>query len=122
MRQWMVDPEIMCRKHLLGEHLEHHMFAGAINKGTSMGRFLTNNLLEPASLQSRHDELVAEMKRRGYNHKSTMPQINDPGLLRVTINKTAALTELLRRCPECLQRHNEKNALPTLQDDLEGRN
>lgn len=31
MRMWMVDPKIMCRKHLLGEHLELHMLAGCIN-------------------------------------------------------------------------------------------
>lgn len=118
----MVDPEIMCRKHLLGEHVEHHMFAGSINKGISMGRFLGNNLLEPASLQSRHEELVAEMTRRGYDHKSPMPPVADFGSAHVAINRTAALTELLRRCPECLQRYNEKYSLPALQDDLEGRN
>lgn len=36
MRMWMVPPELMCRQHLLGEHVELHMFVGAINKGTSV--------------------------------------------------------------------------------------
>ena len=26
MRMWMVNPRIMCRQHLLGEHVEIHMF------------------------------------------------------------------------------------------------
>ena len=110
MRQWMVDPRIMCRKHLLGEHVEHHMFVGAINKGTDMAGFLANNLLEPLSLLYRHAALVEEMERRGYNHKSPLAYPNfskgDPALL-VQIDKDAAKAELVRRCPECLARYVE---------------
>lgn len=110
MRQWMVDPRIMCRKHLLGEHVEHHMFVGAINKGTSITGFLKNNLLEPLSLLYRHAALVEEMERRGYKHKSPLAYPNfakgDPALL-VQIDKDAAQAELVRRCPECLTRYVE---------------
>jgi hypothetical protein len=28
---WMVDPRIMCRNHLLGEHAEIHMFVWNID-------------------------------------------------------------------------------------------
>ena len=45
MRMWMVDPKIMCRKHLLGEHVEHHMFVGTINKRISIVGYLRDNLL-----------------------------------------------------------------------------
>lgn len=110
MRQWLVDPKIMCRKHLLGEHVEHHMFAGAINRGTNMTGFLEKNLLEPESLQARHLELVAEMERRGYNHKSSMPDLLLDKLgdrKSITVNKSLALAELLRRCSECKQRYEE---------------
>ena len=30
MRMWGVDPKQMCRQHLLGEHVELHMQAGAV--------------------------------------------------------------------------------------------
>ena len=36
MRMWMVPVQYMCRKHLLGEHVEHHMLVGSIHKGLSM--------------------------------------------------------------------------------------
>lgn len=111
MRMWMVPPAIMCRKHLLGEHVEHHMFVGTINKGISVTGYLQNNLLEPTSLVSRHDELALEMVARGYNHQSELLSVSVEGLtqdqLWTTINREAALGELLRRCPECRARHEE---------------
>ena len=103
MRQWMVDPRIMCRQHLLGEHVEHHMFVGSINKGTSMDGYLRDGLLEPESLRVRHSELVAEMEARGYNHKSPLPDyilIGEPAI----IDREVSKAELLRRCPECRER------------------
>lgn len=106
MRQWMVDPRIMCRKHLLGEHVEHHMFIGAINKGISVAGYLRDNLLEPESLYTRHAELVKEMESRGYNHKSPLPDHIPlaPDASIVKINKYASLVDLLIRCPECRSR------------------
>lgn len=109
MRQWMVDPKIMCRQHLLGEHVEHHMFVGTINKGISIAGYLRDNLLEPESLHDRHVELVVEMERRGYNHKSPMPDDITVKLEEafVKIDRVASLKELLRRCPECRARYVE---------------
>lgn len=111
MRQWMVDPRIMCRKHLLGEHVEHHMFVGTINKRISIAGYLRDNLLELESLHDRHDELVAEMKARGYNHQSPLPTVMwwPRELPQVKIDKESALKELLRRCPECTARYAALN-------------
>lgn len=105
----MTPPDLMCRKHLLGEHVELHMFVGTINKGISVEGFLANNLIEPRSLHSRHNALAAEMLRRGYNHKSplwailltTLPNMTYEKYHR-TIDAEASLAELHRRCPECL--------------------
>ena len=50
--------------------------------------------------------MVAEMDRRGYNHKTPLP-VNYPVVindLAVTIDRDAAKAELLRRCPECAER------------------
>jgi hypothetical protein len=106
----MVDPRIMCRKHLLGEHVEHHMFVGAINKGKNIAGFLLKNLLEPLSLLYRHAALVEEMERRGYKHKSPLPLpifAKDDQRLLFQIDKDSAQAELIRRCPECRNRYIE---------------
>lgn len=105
MRMWMVDPKIMCRKHLLGEHVELHMLIGTILKGKSIQGYIDNNLVEVSSIQLRHQELVNEMIFRRYRHKSELPlvKLNMPNQL---INKNESLKELIRRCSEC--RYNYK--------------
>ena len=108
MRMWMVDPKIMCRKHLLGEHLELHMFVGTINKGISIQGYLDKNLLEPLGLIGRHALLVEEMTRRGYNHQSPLPRPVIPIHQQwVIIDREMALTDLLSRCEDCRKRRTE---------------
>ena len=70
----MVSPRLMCRQHLLGEHLEIHMFIGSLKRGISMDGFAKNNMIEPESLWARHDELVNEMIKRGYKHDSPLEE------------------------------------------------
>jgi len=102
MRMWNVDTSKMCRKHLLGEHLELHMFVGAIKKGNSVQGFINTGLLEPYVLYSRHDELVAEMQKRGYNHQTPLEQLVDfPSLPPGHIDVKGNEIELTRRCKEC---------------------
>jgi len=112
MRMWMVPTRFMCRKHLLGEHVEHHMLVGSINKGLSMAGFVANNLLEPRSILTRHHELVQEMERRGYNHKSPLTSVDLSGLpaehALATVDSTASLLDLLSRCPDCNARYIEQ--------------
>lgn len=111
MRMWMTPPETMCRKHLLGEHVELHMFVGSINKGISVDGYLNNGMLELKSLYLRHSALVTEMIRRGYRHDSELAKI---GIFLLTekwdieIDRHASLVELHRRCPECLALHQAK--------------
>ena len=107
MRMWMVNPKIMCRKHLLGEHVELHMSVGTIKKGISVKGYLDDNLLEPESIYRRHHELVLEMEARGYNHKSPLELI--PINMSKRIDREASLKELLRRCPECAERYSLLN-------------
>ena len=107
----MVDPRVMCRQHLLGEHVEHHMFVATLNRQRDVSGFLDLNLLEPRSLRSRHAELVREMRSRGYNHKSPLPKASIAYLSRVDrnvkVDRAASLKELLRRCPECRRRYRQ---------------
>ena len=110
MRMWMTDPKGMCDKHLLGEHVELHMFLGAMKRGTSMRGFLDNNLLEPLWLWYRHRDLVTEMEARGMKHKSPMDQKEAYKAIKasmsrddmmIAIDEVAARYELHRRCPQC---------------------
>jgi hypothetical protein len=107
MRQWHINPKFLCRKHLLGEHVEHHMFIGALKKGKNLKGYIEKGLVEINTLKERHEEIVEELKNRGYNHNS--PLEIDPNLLYEAgkINKKSNFKELLRRCPECRSRFKQ---------------
>lgn len=106
MRMWLVNPRVMCRKHLLGEHVEMHMFVGHITLGRKLGRYASEGLVDSRKIQARHDALVKEMQSRGYDHKSPMKYTDrlDEG----RVNKEKSLQEILRRCTDCKQRWNER--------------
>lgn len=99
MRMWMVNPKLMCRKHLLGEHVELHMLVGSIKRGQSLQGFVDNGLIDTAKIQKRHDDLVKEMERRGYNHKS--PLVYKDKLHIGKVDSKHSLNELSRRCESC---------------------
>jgi len=75
MRMWNLDVKKMCRKHLLGEHVECHMFVGYINKKKNLQGYLDKGLLEIHNLKSRHEKIVKEMKRRNFQHNSKHPKL-----------------------------------------------
>jgi hypothetical protein len=101
---WMVEPGLLCRKHLLGEHVECHMLEGSLRKGISVKGFVEKQLVEIQSLQSRHGLLAGEMVRRGYRHKSPLAGIPDRGLSSEKIDPRKSLRELQARCAECKNR------------------
>lgn len=105
MRMWKVDPTKMCRKHLLGEHVEMHMFVGTILKGVSLTGYVSRGLVEVTNIHQRHDQLVAEMDARGYKHKSVLATYPDAAIEKYVsgyeINIAANEVELRRRCKEC---------------------
>ena len=100
MRMWMVSPELMCRNHLLGEHVELHMLAGCIQRGKNINGFLEKGLVDPSLIHSRHEELVREMERRGYRHQSPIAEIGFPAS-GACLDPQANLNELSSRCPVC---------------------
>lgn len=108
MRMWMVEPKLLCRKHLLGEHSEIHKHRHVFEKGWSIAKriVLPNPQIEPISMQKRHNELVKEMKARGYNHQSPFKQpslskYDIKALKKVIVNKEHSLNDLHCRCEEC---------------------
>jgi len=60
-RQWLVEPREMCKQHLLGEHLEAHIFLSKMQKGYKLDGFRKGSMFFGASyVQYRHD-LIAEV-------------------------------------------------------------
>lgn len=107
MRMWMVDPVRMCDQHLLGEHVEIHMLAGNLARRRSISGYMEKGLLEPASMQQRHDDLVAEMSARGFRHASPLEACDSENPVfsdNARVDRQAALAELHRRCDKCRSR------------------
>ena len=101
----MINPKLLCRKHLLGAHGELHKFRHNFEKKHSIkGRTHPVVQIEPASMQLRHDELVVEMLSRGYNHNSpyVMPDISYLGSdAYVKVDRELSIKDLKERCPDC---------------------
>ena len=107
----MVNPRLMCNKHLLGEHGELHKFIPSWGKHHSIsGR---QGAIEPQSYVRRHDELAHEMACRGMNHRSPIstPDFSylpvDQQAWRVSLVDSHEL--LVSRCSDCQKRSHENH-------------
>ncbi len=103
MRMWMVDPKVLCRNHLLGEHLELHILVSKINERRKIEGFIEHGLVDPALATMRHEELAGEMKRRGYHHTSPLAKITGK-MVRGKVDSDANLRVLKERCEKCRER------------------
>jgi hypothetical protein len=97
---WNVPTKYMCDKHILGEHVEIHMFIGSINKGKQLAGYVSKGLLDAENLFNRHEQLVKEMTERGMNHRSPLPQFVIPDYEN-NVNPEENLQELFNRCLRC---------------------
>jgi hypothetical protein len=105
MRMWKVNPRYLCRQHLLGEHVENHMFVSSLLKGLKAPYGCAKaGFVELHNLRKRHEELVEEMKRRNYRHNSPIPEsfcfTKRVGKVDVKFSEFA----LLQRCLKCRER------------------
>lgn len=102
MRQWLVPVKKLCNQHLLGEHVEHHMFVGCINKGKNILGYIEKGLVDTSTLKARHNELANEMEARGFKHESPLPLFYyaDIGY----VDKDKNMIELNKRCSKCKER------------------
>lgn len=77
MRVWDIPVKLLCDRHLLGEHAELHALWNIITKGKKgysahpetrrwRGRL--------RALYSRHEKEAREMGKRGFTHKSSLPE------------------------------------------------
>lgn len=99
MRMWNIDPKLLCRKHLIGEHNEIHKFVGAWNMGKNTKGYIDGGLIEIHNLRYRHQLLAKEMIKRGYNHKSPLPYFDEICLGNIDIKRNK--NDLFLRCEHC---------------------
>ena len=110
MRMWMVEPKVLCKKHLLGEHGELHKFIPTFAKGYKVDkRFSPVVQLQFKGYRRRHDALAEEMLRREMNHKSPLPELPDfkkiyPQYYDMTVDIFFNLRDLVTRCGDCKDR------------------
>ena len=102
----MINPKLLCRKHLLGEHGEIHKHRHNFVKHHSISKRVSPVVqIEPTSMKERHDQLAAEMLRRGFNHQSPyeQPDISYlPENERIAkVNLNVSMIDLTERCPVC---------------------
>ena len=111
-RMWMTPAEFLCRNHLLGEHKEIHQLLGTLKKGFNIQGYINHNCIEIRSIKLRHDELVKEMIKRGYNHKSPIVHTQEEIINELTthLNKEqidyrididSSFDDLMCRCDKC---------------------
>jgi hypothetical protein len=104
VRIWDVDPTVLCRAHLLGEHRELHAVWAVLTEDRRGYRHHPETLRwqgRLAALYTRHEVLVAEMSSRGYNHRSPLDRSLATGAAEQTtyVDPPWRQLELLRSKP-----------------------
>lgn len=75
MRIWDLSPRYLCRQHLLGEHRELHAIWSILTKNKKGYRAHPETKRWQGKLKAlylRHDKLVEEIIKRGYQHHSVL--------------------------------------------------
>ena len=104
MRIWDVSPKKLCRNHLLGEHRELHALWTILTENKKGYAHHPETLRWKGKLKAlyhRHDLLVDELARRGYNHKSALDKKQATGDSKQTeyVDSCAKQVEILRQKP-----------------------
>lgn len=113
MRMQMIDPELMCSQHRLGEHWEIHKHRPSFVKRHSIaGRISPEVQIEPMAMKARHDVLAKYFK----NHNSPYRMPNLSYLPRkhreAKVDVAKSYQKLIKRCPKCREKYrlwNSKN-------------
>ena len=125
MRIWDVDPILLCRKHLLGEHRELHGLWNILvhgKVGYSHHPETRRWQGKLAALHHRHARLVAEMGRRGYRHESPLREDLATGSVEqdVLIDSIEDQLRLLREKPcDCLLPAHDPGSRDTVADVID---
>jgi hypothetical protein len=112
MRVWDIHPKHLCRKHLLGEHRELHGLWNILTKHGGKGGYSRHPetlrwVGKTKALYLRHEALIEEFKKRGYEHHSPLDKklARGSGSQDVFIDILKDQKELLRKKPcECFEK------------------
>lgn len=106
MRIWDIHPKYLCRKHLLGEHRELHGLWNILTKHKGKGGYSLHPetlrwVGKTKALYERHEALVLEFKKRGYQHHTPLDKTLTQGQSKqaVFINTISEQKVLLRDKP-----------------------
>lgn len=120
MRVWDVNVKYLCRKHLLGEHRELHGLWNILTKHKGKGGYSQHPETKRwtgklKALYNRHEKLVFEMERRGYEHQSWLDRklASGKSTQNAFINSLPEQKEILRAKPcECFRRKSKNKTTP----------
>jgi hypothetical protein len=105
---WMVDPRLLCQRHLLLEHCHIHLFVSSVRKGHNIRRYLLKSLVDPSSIYKRHKELEDEIIVRGGKLDSPLSEAECIAYATwygsTTINIGRSLADLADCCDDCCSR------------------
>lgn len=110
MRIWDIEPKYLCRKHLLAEHRELHGLWNILTKHGGKGGYSKHPetlrwVGKLRALYNRHEALLKEMKKRGYDEKTSLDKNLAVGKSKqdVFINTIKEQKEILKNKPcDCL--------------------
>jgi len=85
MRVWDIHPKYLCRRHLLAEHRELHGLWNLLTKNKGKGGYSHHPetlrwVGKQKALYNRHEVLVKEFYRRGYQHYTPLDKKFAKGL------------------------------------------
>ncbi|MCX7779037.1 MAG: pyrimidine dimer DNA glycosylase/endonuclease V [Patescibacteria group bacterium] len=107
MRIWDVPIDCLCRNHLLGEHRELHAIWNILikkKKGFSKHPETLRWRGKLKALYLKHEAIVREMKKRGYQHRSSLNKKLAKGKAQqyeFWQSKEAQKIILKRKCRQC---------------------
>ncbi|MCM8795015.1 MAG: pyrimidine dimer DNA glycosylase/endonuclease V [Candidatus Omnitrophica bacterium] len=112
MRVWDIQPKLLCRKHLLAEHRELHGLWNILTKHGGKGGYSRHPetlrwVGKTKALYARHEKLVAEFARRGYQHHTPLDKklAQGSGRQRTFIDTVREQKAILRGKPcDCFQK------------------
>lgn len=110
MRVWDIHPQHLCRKHLLAEHRELHGLWNILTKHGAKGGYSRHPetlrwVGKQKALYVRHEALVKEFTRRGYQHYSPLDKRSavGSGSQKEFINSAKEQKQILKKKPcDCL--------------------
>lgn len=85
MRIWDINPQRLCRNHLLGDHRELHAIWSVLVNGKQGYARHPETLRWKGKLKAlygRHELLVTEMSGRSYRHRSPLAKQQGTGMAR----------------------------------------